>query len=143
MSAGAEWIYYFQEESLGEEVPFTGIVNIQGKEPSILGDTWDVILAHVALKNVYLTQLTGLLLADLFHYTQTFRKITEWRNMIATFVEVFRVVWVRLWKAKHIKELSVHILEGKKKPCLALPSKMCHIHPEGFQPDSLSLRTSL
>lgn len=39
MSAGAEWIYYFQEESLGEEVAFTGIVNIQGKEPSILGDT--------------------------------------------------------------------------------------------------------
>lgn len=104
MSAGAEWIYYFQEESLGEEVPFTGTANTQGKEPSILGDTWDVILARVALKNVYLTQLTGLLLADLFHYTQTFREITEWRNTIATFVEVFRVVWVCLCKAKHIKE---------------------------------------
>lgn len=105
MSVRAEWIYNFQEESLGEKVLFTGTASTKGKEPSILGDTWDVILAHVALKNVYLTQLTGLLLADLFHYTQTFWKNTEWRNMIATFIEVFRIIWVCLWKAKDIKEL--------------------------------------
>lgn len=39
MSLRAEWIYYFQEESLREKVLFTGTVNIKGKEPSILGDT--------------------------------------------------------------------------------------------------------
>lgn len=39
MSVRAEWIYYFQEESLREKVLFTGTVNTKGKEPSILGDT--------------------------------------------------------------------------------------------------------
>jgi hypothetical protein len=38
MFVTAEWIYYFQEQSLKEKVLFTGTVNIKGKQLSILND---------------------------------------------------------------------------------------------------------
>lgn len=50
MSVTAEWIYYFQEQSMREKMLFTGTVNIKGKWPSILNDFWNIILAYVMLE---------------------------------------------------------------------------------------------
>lgn len=50
MSVTVERIYYLQEQNMREKMLFTSTVNIKGKEPSILNDFWNIIVAYVVRK---------------------------------------------------------------------------------------------